>query len=491
MRMRTGLPVAVCAMAGCLLLTTTVHAGEKWRPFPELRKLAADGYHISALVVNLNHNAPLAALNPRMRLIPASLSKLFVAAAVLRHYGAQHRFTTRLLADGSLQNGRLHGNLVFLSGGDPGLTNAQLWQLANTARAAGLRKVDGELVINISRFGRLSCELPDRCAAVAHSADAYNAPLSAAAVDYGTLEVMVFPGAYVGAPARVMLMPFALPMLQLDARVSTSGAHRSAQLEIERITVDDRDQVVVRGTLPLHCRPQRIYRAVSNPNRYTGQLLRAFLHQAGIDVAGHTLTSARAPTGATLARIQGHTLDQIVHGMLLYSNNFIADTLTLDLAADTGTRPPFTLSQAALRLTSTPVTARNLTDGHAAPLLLSGSGLSTGSRISAQNLVHLLSEMYGDKGDFPAFLGALTVPAHTPISMLKSHDHHWMTQIAVKTGSLNQPVSVLGVAGYLRFDNGQWGAFAVIANGSRHHPVFSDTAVLSAIRADLDNLLGT
>lgn len=169
-------PARICAFAGCMLLAAPVHASGKPPPFPELRNLAARNCQVSALVVNLGNNSRLAALHPGMRLIPASLSKLYVAAAVLRHYGAQYRFTTRLLADGTLHDGRLEGDLVFLPGGDPGLTNAELWQLANTAHAAGLREVTGDLVVNISRFGKLACELPDRCAALARSTDAYNAP---------------------------------------------------------------------------------------------------------------------------------------------------------------------------------------------------------------------------------------------------------------------------------------------------------------------------
>ena len=484
-------PARICAFAGCMLLAATVHANGKPLPFPELRDLAACNCQVSALVVNLGNNSRLVALHPGMRLIPASLSKLYVAAAVLRHYGAQYRFTTRLLADGTLHDGRLEGDLVFLPGGDPGLTNAELWQLANTAHAAGLREVTGGLVVNISRFGKLACELPDRCAALARSTDAYNAPLSAAAVNYGTVEVIVLPGAHVGATARVALAPFAVPMLQLDAQVSTSAANRTPQLEVERVTVNGEDRVIVRGTVPLDSGPQRIYRAVSDPDRYAGQLLRAFLQQAGIVVAGHITVSSDAARGAPLAMIQGRTLAELVHGMLLYSNNFIADMLALDLSADTGQMRPFTRAQAGALLARSGGAGHGMLGGDAPPQLLSGSGLSTGSRVSAEDLVNLLAQMYRDDGDFPAFLGALTVPAHTPVQMLQGGDDRWMTQIAVKTGSLDQPVSVLGVAGYLRFDNGQWGAFAVIANGSPNHPVFSDNAVLRAIRADLSRLFGS
>ena len=491
MKHRLKAPARICAFAGCMLLAAAVHASGKSLQFPELRRFSARGCQVSALVVNLENDSRLAAFHPGIQLIPASLSKLYVAAAVLRHYGAQHRFTTRLLADGTLHDGRLGGNLVFLPGGDPGLTNAELWRLANTAHAAGLRGVSGDLVVNISRFGRLACELPDRCAALARSTDAYNAPLSAAAVNYGTVEVIVLPGTHIGAPARVALAPFAVPMLQLDAQVSTSAANGTMQLDVERVTVNGGDRVIVRGTVPLDSGPQRIYRAVSHPDRYAGQLLRAFLQQAGIVVAGHIAVSSDAARGTSLAMVRGHTLAEIVHGMLLYSNNFIADMLTLDLAADSGQMRPFTLAQAGAVLVHSSAAAHGMLGGDTPPQLLSGSGLSTGSRVSAEDLVNLLAQMYRDDGDFPAFLGALTVPAHTPVQMLKGGDDRWMTQIAVKTGSLDQPVSVLGVAGYLRFDNGQWGAFAVIANGSPNHPVFSNNAALRAIRADLSRLFGS
>jgi D-alanyl-D-alanine carboxypeptidase/D-alanyl-D-alanine-endopeptidase (penicillin-binding protein 4) len=54
---------------------------------------------------------------------------------------------------------------------------------------------------------------------------------------------------------------------------------------------------------------------------------------------------------------------------------------------------------------------------------------------------------------------------------------------------LNDPVSVCGVAGYLRKKQGGWIAFAAIANGSQSHAHIPLDSAMRAIQADVEDLL--
>jgi D-alanyl-D-alanine carboxypeptidase/D-alanyl-D-alanine-endopeptidase (penicillin-binding protein 4) len=61
--------------------------------------------------------------------------------------------------------------------------------------------------------------------------------------------------------------------------------------------------------------------------------------------------------------------------------------------------------------------------------------------------------------------------------------------VALKTGSLSEPVSVSGIAGYLRKKSGGFMAFAIIVNGSdRLRQIPLETA-LAASRSDLEGVL--
>ena len=116
-------------------------------PLPSLQALAVHGARVSALVVRLNDRKTLAELKPDLALTPASTSKLYVAASALRQWGADYRFTTRLLGTGPVRDGILRGNLVFAGAGDPALTTPQLFVLTRRLAARGIHRVTGHLII--------------------------------------------------------------------------------------------------------------------------------------------------------------------------------------------------------------------------------------------------------------------------------------------------------------------------------------------------------
>ncbi|MEJ2060931.1 MAG: D-alanyl-D-alanine carboxypeptidase, partial [Gammaproteobacteria bacterium] len=88
----------------------------------ELKSLAAlkgQGIDVSAEIVNLSQGRFIGALNPDQRLLPASVTKLYTAAAALQQWGAAHTFKTRLLMHGRLRGDTLQGDLILLGSGDP------------------------------------------------------------------------------------------------------------------------------------------------------------------------------------------------------------------------------------------------------------------------------------------------------------------------------------------------------------------------------------
>jgi D-alanyl-D-alanine carboxypeptidase/D-alanyl-D-alanine-endopeptidase (penicillin-binding protein 4) len=178
--------------------------------------------------------------------------------------------------------------------------------------------------------------------------------------------------------------------------------------------------------------------------------------------------------------------------MLRYSNNYIADVLTFDLAADITGKPPAGLADASKSLSEFVERALRA-QSHArvsAPLLVSGSGLTPENELSARDLVALLAYEYHDSRHFPAFYGGLTVPRQAPFGFLRQGSEAWLDRVALKTGTMDEPHSVCGIAGYVRKRNGGWIAFAALVNGgistSRHIPLYK---AMEAARTDLETLL--
>src|SRR5690606_40968054 len=60
------------------------------------------------------------------------------------------------------------------------------------------------------------------------------------------------------------------------------------------------------------------------------------------------------------------------------------------------------------------------------------------------------SDLYRDARRFPAFYGTFVVPRDASFTYLRRGGADWLDRVALKTGSLTQPVSVYGIAGYLR-----------------------------------------
>jgi D-alanyl-D-alanine carboxypeptidase/D-alanyl-D-alanine-endopeptidase (penicillin-binding protein 4) len=144
------------------------------------------------LVADANTGEVLVSQNPDMLFTPGSTLKTYSAAAVLHDYGAGHRFRTPVFHTGSVRRGVLSGNLVLVASGDfsfglrdrsngtqaynsapqldhsdadgePGPTLvphsnplAGVEQLARQVRAAGIRKVNGNVVIDDRLFNTYS-----------------------------------------------------------------------------------------------------------------------------------------------------------------------------------------------------------------------------------------------------------------------------------------------------------------------------------------------
>lgn len=460
--------------------------------FDDLAAWRGQGVAVSALAVDVETGKVLASLDADQRLTPASLSKLFTAAVSLRQWGSNKTFTTRLLSDGKQEGELLKGSLTLVGGGDPGLVSEQLWELVSQLQNKGIRRIEGDLVVDASRFDRSECVTPDRCQARHRSRHAYNAGLSSAGINYGSWCVRVQPGERTGMPARAETCPFRIPEVTLKVDALTVEKKGKA-LQLERETGSGKGEVLrVRGQIGLGQAPVYLFVSAGDASLQAGLLFKAQLAAAGIVVTGDVRLATQPVTGTVLAGAAGLPLATLVKRMLDWSNNYMADVLTLDLLADEpGTEAPVTLDAAAGRLQSlaaTLVAPYPLANAH----LGSGSGLTVASQLSATDLVELLKAMYRQTDIFPAFVGGMTVPKYSSIGILRGPEPEWQERVMVKSGSLNEPYTVYGIAGYARDRNDRWLAFAILLNGTARKPVlpYADSmqllrrAVVAVIRKD-------
>lgn len=479
---------ALLLLAAAAFAEPTAHA--QWRA---LQALARRGALVSAAAIDLDDgDSVIEQLNPSRRLTPASLTKLTTAALALQTWPAGKMFETRLLANAPIIRGELTGDLILQGAGDPSLDDESLWQLAAQLRGAGVHVVRGDLFIDPAPFGVVTCETEDRCHALERSDTAYNAPLASVGVDFGNWCMVVRPTSP-GAPALVRGCGVTRLPIPVQGVIRTVGRRGRQTFWVERRTSAAGDDALqIGGDIPLGD-DQTVYRSMSNPPVGAGLLLKETLREIGVDIAGPVVVRASQPPAGSyeVGDVEGLSLQEQLGRMLRFSNNYIADVLTMDMAASVDDHPPQALASAGRLLSDfvERVQARFHPASRVPPPLYSGSGLTTDNRLSADDLVRLLAYQYHDARRFPAFYGGLVVPRDAPFVFLRQGDEAWLDRVALKTGTLDNPRSVCGIAGYLRKRNGGWIAFAAIVNGGpvwKHVPLFQ---AIGAERADVESLL--
>src|SRR5262245_11914255 len=148
------MPHLLALLLACLLLPRPLADGVE----QQLHRGELKGARLAVCVVDVDSGERLYARDIDAPMAPASNMKVVTTAAALSTLGADHAFTTRLLAaDAPDARGVLAGDLVVLGGADPCLREDLLARegvddpaalLADLVEAAGIRRVEGRLLVD-------------------------------------------------------------------------------------------------------------------------------------------------------------------------------------------------------------------------------------------------------------------------------------------------------------------------------------------------------
>jgi D-alanyl-D-alanine carboxypeptidase/D-alanyl-D-alanine-endopeptidase (penicillin-binding protein 4) len=475
---------------------------------PALEKLQRQGARVSALVVNLESNENMAVVSADELLTPASVTKLVLAATLLERFGPDYTFKTRVLTEGSLRGDTLDGDLIIQPGGDPGLTNEYLWRLATDVARLGIRKINGNIVLETGLFANIPVSDRDtnRAVGASGSNNAYDSPLSAAAVNFSVLGVFVAPGQSAGQPAAVALEPYPMDSVSLINEVKTVANGAPSRIEVSRSSRAGRDVVTANGTIAADAKPRTVYRSVSDPDRYALDVYGGFLGAAGVTFSGKKVRSgleAKKESGREVLVLESQPLEWQLRGLLRYSNNFLADMLTIHLDEENTTGK--TLAGGSNVLSAylaaderggaanrEAATLSNSARQGKQPRIESGSGLTPENRLSARDLTKVLKRVYANGLLFGHLYAALPGAGHegTLRDRFGGASEQWLQgQLRAKTGTLTEPVVAVGLAGFSRTKAGQWAAFGIIVNGAKGSSGVTVGSARAAIDQDLGRIL--
>lgn len=417
----------------------------------------------SILFVRLSDKKVLFEKNRNLSLIPASVTKLLTSAAILDYFNPVYQFETKIYLRGPMKDGVLTGDLVIVGDGDPMLVSEKLWQTAADLRNMGLKRITGDLVIDTSLFDGIRRD-GSRKSSVNSSNNAYDAPISAFGVNFNTMAIVASPG-NVGAKANVSFDPYSLPGVRLDNRVTTTKSGKS-KIKVSRLTsASGREQFTASGTISKDDKIKKIYRSVGIGWKVSGQLLKAFLREDGIEVDGNPKLGQLKGMDKLFYSIASYPLRKQVSGLNNFSNNYIADVLIKRMGAGRERSDVGSMKNGMKKLSSFLKDKAGVSGDF---ILRNGSGLSVENMLSAQQVVDVLTYVYSRMDLFPDFLASL--PASGWDGTLKKRFRGFPGlegKVRAKTGTLTNPVSVAGLGGYLKHKVHGMVAFCVINNGIR------------------------
>jgi len=316
-----------------LLLPAQALAGAK----EKVAALASSGL---VLVMDEKGNE-LIAQNADKPFVPASVTKIVTAWLAMEVLGGDYRFETSFYLDDKRV-------LYVRGGGDPFLISEELAPLAEELVAAiGKEPLTG-IVLDASYY---PSDL--RIPGIEDTSEAYDALNSALAVNFNTISAVRSGKTVRSAEQQTPITPLAIS--QFRAR-GPQG----------------------RGRISLSKDP-----AVSL--QYAGELIAAFIERAGGSVKGKISTGS-VPQGLAPVYVhrQSRTMRGILTGLLLGSNNYIANQVFLEIG---GTLGGAVSLEKSLKVANEMLAANGLAD---AIHLEEGSGISRGNRFTARGLAKVL-----------------------------------------------------------------------------------------------------
>ena len=393
------------------------------------------GGRLGYIVADAATGRVLEAAGETTALPPASVTKVMTTLFALERLGADHRFVTRVMYVGKLEQGRLEGDLILAGGGDPELDTDSLADLVAALAATGLRSVTGQFLVYTGA-------LPERAEIAGDQPEyvAYNPSVSGMMLNYNRVN-FVWKQAGKG----------------YDLAMNAQGGRFVPPVRMATVTLAERDLPVFAyqsGAAADHWSVARgalgkaggRWLPVRHAGAYAGEVF-AWLAAAQGLALGAPQIRRDLPAGAVvMVQREGAALPDLLRRMLKFSTNLTAEVVGL----------------AASAAASQEASAAAMTVWAQQKFGITGrfgdhSGLGPDTRISAAEMVSVLVQARRDPK--AARLQALLRETAVPDAAGKPQSKAAM-RVQAKSGTMN---FVSNLAGYVTAANGKGLVFAIFA----------------------------
>ena len=413
------------------------------------------------LVVDPARSETLYTRNADKLFVPASNQKIITGAVALAQLGAEHRWSTTLLARGPVRDGVLVGDLVVRGEGDPSISShmrgdalAPLRDLADSLRARGITRIHGRIAAAPSPFTDSALgsgwEWDDLD-------EPYGAGVDALYFNEGFTEILVRAGARAGDRVRATTRPAMNhpPLLVRATTVARPASGGDSTQGRARLTVgydSSRTGVLVAGTIAVGDTAVLELALRDHPGAFVAALREA-LRSRGISI-----DEARSDTTVALDSIVSllsPPLRDVLPAFEKPSQNQIGELLFKSVARKaTGVGR----ADSAQRVVGAQLVAWGAeADGFA---VRDGSGLSRHNFVSPRTLVRVLDAMRRHPS-FRVFYDALPVAGVDGTLDTRLRGTPAAGNVRAKTGYVDRARSL---SGFVTTADGRMLIFSLLCN---------------------------
>lgn len=418
---------------------------------------------IGVVVMDAENGNVLAQSGEHIVLNPASNAKLYTAAAALAMLHGSHRYSTTL--SGTVKAGSVSG-LVLRGHGDPSLRSRDLWQLVLELKAHGVRRIDGDILVDQKFFDEQTT--PPAFEQQPNEWAAFRAPVSAVALNGNTVTLTVRPNT-AGQAATASFDPPGFVDVEGSVKTGEEGADN---VVLDLSPAGKRLSAKLSGTVSADSKLVRYTRRVDDPRLLAGYALKAILDEAGLKVSGEVRLASRAgeEKGSVIARHESEPLSALLYALGKNSDNFYAEMIFKSIAAEAKARPA--KSQESAELVTSWLAKNDL--GDTGLVIKNGSGLFDSNRTTAFSMAKLLRYAWQDTAMKNEFVAQLAIGGVDGTLHKRFRNTRSRRAIRAKTGTLDDAIAL---SGYVLSPAGKNTiAFAILFNHVAGHAASARSA---------------
>ncbi len=428
---------------------------------------ALRGSMVGFSIMNADDGNMIFSYHDSLALIPASCLKIATTGAALGILSEHYRFKTKIVYQGNVDaSGILHGDVIIIGGGDP-VFGSDRWgekegvseaaeQINQKIIRAGIKKIEGKLIVDISRYDNQFCCHSWACD---DTGNYFGAGASAFNFGENKYDLRLQSGTRPGLEVKIISTSPELSHYSFENCLTTGGPHSGDQSNIYPGSTDS--SICVDGSIPLSKSPFVIKGAIPNPSAFAASYISKKLYESGM--LSH-LNDWQIECGGIgnsnknmtwIDSIQSPDLKDIIYYTNLNSINLYAECMLKEMG--------YIKKGIGTRQSGVAVVKKYWHDHEvdtSGLFMDDGCGLSKSDRISALQLCKMLS-VIKQQFYYSDFLKSLPVAGQSGAMKSMGKGTAIDGIVFCKTGHIN---GIRAYSGYIKNKSGKWECFTLIVN---------------------------